>query len=224
MRFALLSSTNASVVRKVFALTNRNEFNIDLVISDRNCGALELAKENGIDFFVTESISGIFLSNEILKELDHKEIDYVYVFFTKILCGNLINNYKEKLINFHPSILPACPGLNGFENTISSGALIAGSTVHFIDSGVDTGKIILQTITSTLGKTKSQIRHEIFAQQCASLLDVHMRLLNDSLLFGNAQPQKTINNGFIPGISEKALKIHGQVASCAPPVEHAYTQ
>ena len=47
---------------------------------------------------------------------------------------------SRQVINFHPSILPACPGMNGFEDTIESGAMHVGSTVHFVDTGIDTGK------------------------------------------------------------------------------------
>lgn len=77
------------------------------------------------------------------------------------------------MINFHPSILPACPGMDGFGDTLKSGALFIGSTVHFIDEGMDTGKPILQAaFPRNPGESITKLRHRVFLQQVISLLQV----------------------------------------------------
>ncbi len=212
-RFALLSSTSASVAKTVFAATGRDEFDIDIVITDRQCGALVFAHENKIPLIELNHPKNIDFSNALLETLENYGINYVYVFFSRILCGRLLESYAGRLINFHPSILPACPGLNGFEDTIASGALIAGSTTHLIDSGVDTGRKIIQTITPVFDKSKQQVRHVVFAQQCASLFYVHSKLLGGNLLGDNDYGEVDLKSGFVPNISQRALHIYNEVVA-----------
>jgi phosphoribosylglycinamide formyltransferase-1 len=72
-------------------------------------------------------------------------------------------------------LLPANPGLHGFEDSIKSGALIIGSTVHFINSGMDTGPQIMQAACSLHHGSINLVaqRHLVFAQQVASLIQVN---------------------------------------------------
>ena len=83
--------------------------------------------------------------NSLFKE---NEIDYCFCFGEHILKGQLLKNYKNKIINFHPSILPMFPGLNAIDQALDTGAKLLGNTAHFIDEGIDTGPIIMQNIVS----------------------------------------------------------------------------
>ena len=64
--------------------------------------------------------------------------------FMRILSPEFIKKFKNRILNIHPSILPAFPGLDAQRQAIESGASHSGCTVHFVDEGVDTGPIIVQ--------------------------------------------------------------------------------
>ena len=81
--------------------------------------------------------------------LDKESIDYLLCFGTKILKKELIDSYPNKLINFHPSILPSFKGLNAVDQALDYGAVLLGNTAHFIDYGIDNGKMIIQSAMLT---------------------------------------------------------------------------
>ena len=64
--------------------------------------------------------------------------------FMRILSSEFIKKFKNRILNIHPSILPAFPGLDAQRQAIESGVSHSGCTVHFVDEGVDTGQIIVQ--------------------------------------------------------------------------------
>lgn len=77
--------------------------------------------------------------------LDLHNIDYLLCFGNKILKSELIQAYPQKLINFHPAILPSFKGLKAIDQALESGVSFLGNTAHFMDEGIDTGKVIIQT-------------------------------------------------------------------------------
>lgn len=85
------------------------------------------------------------LSNDLLNELLANNIDYLFCFGDKILKGDILLKFNNRIINFHPSLLPSFPGLMAIDQALKSGVKILGNTAHFIDSGIDTGQIIMQT-------------------------------------------------------------------------------
>lgn len=201
-KFAALVSTNASVVNAVYTNTVRDQFDLDLVITDRICGAINFANSNQIPLQMLDLNNPMALNNV----LDAHGIDYLYLFYTKIISKDVLRHYNNKIINFHPSLLPSCPGLNGFEDTLKSGALLAGSTVHFIDEGVDTGPQIMQTFTATKGVSAGKLRHIIFAQQCASLFQIHKKLkMNIDLL---AIDDNNLGEGFYPSVDYEVMSLY----------------
>lgn len=64
--------------------------------------------------------------------------------YMAILTGAFIGRFRDRIVNVHPSLLPAFPGLAAVQQAIDHGAKVIGVTVHFVDEGVDTGAIILQ--------------------------------------------------------------------------------
>tara|TARA_B110000014_G_C20124278_1_gene597614 strand:+ start:1299 stop:1877 length:579 start_codon:yes stop_codon:yes gene_type:complete len=66
--------------------------------------------------------------------------------FMRVISPYFIRQYKNRILNIHPALLPAFPGLNAQKQAIEFGAKFSGCTVHFVDEGVDTGPIILQEI------------------------------------------------------------------------------
>lgn len=80
--------------------------------------------------------------------------------FMRIISPEFVKKYKNRIINIHPALLPAFPGLDAQKQAIEYGSKYSGCTVHFVDSGVDTGPIILQSIVKIrkgdTGKTLSK--------------------------------------------------------------------
>ena len=90
--------------------------------------------------------------------------------FMRIISPFFIKQYKNKILNIHPALLPAFPGLDAQKQAVEFGAKFSGCTVHFVDEGVDTGPIILQEIVKvdskdtekTLSKKIILKEHEIY--------------------------------------------------------------
>ena len=90
--------------------------------------------------------------------------------FMRIISPFFIKQYKNKILNIHPALLPAFPGLDAQKQAVEFGAKFSGCTVHFVDEGVDTGPIILQEIVKvdskdtekTLSKKIIVKEHEIY--------------------------------------------------------------
>ena len=95
--------------------------------------------------------------------------------FMRIISPFFIKEYKNKILNIHPAILPAFPGLDAQKQAIDSGAKFSGCTVHFVDEGVDSGPIIIQEIVKisdkdtekTLSKKILKKEHEIYPKAIA---------------------------------------------------------
>jgi phosphoribosylglycinamide formyltransferase-1 len=174
VKTAVIISTGGAVVRHVAARHGPFRQSLAVFVSDRQCPGILLGQELGIPCRVVAQTGSKTISDAMLEVLAEFGVDYAYVFYTRLLRGPLLSKYEHRLVNFHPSLLPACPGMHGFDDSIRSGARVIGSTVHFIDDGCDTGPQIMQTILPLVpGDDPSAIRHRIFLQQCRALAQVH---------------------------------------------------
>jgi len=86
--------------------------------------------------------------------------------FMRILSPEFIKKFKNRILNIHPSILPAFPGLDAQRQAIESGASHSGCTVHFVDEGVDTGPILVQeTVKIKNDDTEKTLSKRILAKE-----------------------------------------------------------
>ncbi|MDP4266845.1 MAG: formyltransferase family protein [Bacteroidota bacterium] len=122
---------------------------LSLILSSfENSYSLKIAEENGISTAIVKR--DIFKSKnefeeEILKILKFNNIDYIFLAGWNYIVGEkLLNSYKNKIVNIHPSILPSFKGKNAIDQAIEAGVKITGITTHFVDSSIDGGKIIEQ--------------------------------------------------------------------------------
>lgn len=155
MSFAIYASGNASTILKFYNINNNLiKFPPILFIYDGNNEITKNIIKNkfkNYSFIYEEQQKNInrihnYTSEHIHKKLEEYNIDYLLVFGNKILKKNLIYNYKNKIINFHPSLLPAFKGLNAIDQALNTNTCFIGNTAHFIDYGIDTGDIICQSI------------------------------------------------------------------------------
>jgi len=92
--------------------------------------------------------------------------------FMRIISPQFIRKYKNKIMNIHPALLPAFPGLDVHQKAIEHGVKYSGCTVHFVDEGVDTGPIIIQAVVpikdkdtaKTLSKRILVKEHQIYPE------------------------------------------------------------
>ncbi|MCK4846616.1 MAG: phosphoribosylglycinamide formyltransferase [Deltaproteobacteria bacterium] len=128
---------------------------VAVVISDQvDAGALARAKEHKIptevitkaDYPVREEYD-----REVIRVLKGYGVELVVLAgFMRILSPVIIEAFPLKIINIHPSLLPSFPGLDVQEAALKAGVRFSGCTVHFIDTGVDTGPIIIQAVVPVL--------------------------------------------------------------------------
>ena len=85
--------------------------------------------------------------NEINSLLEANQVDFVCLAgFMRILTRNFIGRWSDRIINIHPSLLPAYPGLNTHQRALEDGVKFVGCTVHFVREEVDVGPIIIQAV------------------------------------------------------------------------------
>jgi phosphoribosylglycinamide formyltransferase-1 len=112
--------------------------------------------------------------------------------FMKIISPEFVKKYKNRIINIHPALLPAFPGLNAQKQAIDYGSKYSGCTVHFVDSGVDTGPIILQSIVKirkgetekTLSKRILLEEHKIYPEAIRLFAEKKIRILGRKTIIG----------------------------------------
>ena len=139
------SGTNLKSLYK-FSLKKKSPIKIDLVISNnKDAKGILFSKKKKIISKVFNFKRRIIVENRILKDLEKRKIKLICLAgFMKILSRNFIKKFKGKIINVHPSLLPKYKGLNTHQRAIDNNEKFSGCTVHFVNSKLDSGKIILQ--------------------------------------------------------------------------------
>tara|TARA_Y100000996_G_C22279593_1_gene543489 strand:- start:22 stop:609 length:588 start_codon:yes stop_codon:yes gene_type:complete len=137
-----------------FSKTKNSPISITLVISNnKNARGLSFAKTNKIKYFTINYKNKKKTEDKILLSLKKFNIDFICLAgFMKILSKNIINKYKNKILNIHPSLLPKYKGLNTHKRVILNKEKFTGCTVHLVNEKLDSGKIILQKKVRILRK------------------------------------------------------------------------
>jgi phosphoribosylglycinamide formyltransferase-1 len=127
--------------------------NVEIVVvvsNNPNAYAIERAKRHNIPVEVIDHrnySSREEFEREIIKKLEPYRVDLIVLAgFMRILSPFFVRAYKSRIMNIHPALLPAFPGVNAVRQALSYGVKYTGCTVHFVDEGVDTGPIILQSV------------------------------------------------------------------------------
>lgn len=123
-----------------------SHYHVDLVVADVQCPALERAERAGIPTRVVEMQQDRDAWNVTLANAVAEAAPDVVVSagFMKILGMGFLTQFEGRTINTHPALLPSFPGAHAVRDAIAYGVKVTGSTVHFVDHGVDTGEIIAQ--------------------------------------------------------------------------------
>lgn len=156
-KYAFYCSGNASRIIKFFYDKNQDLWSVSFIFYDgEDSETIEVLNKlfdsklivfNNINNFKGGILSQN-ISDKLLENLVKSKVDYLFCFGSKILKGNLIDVYENKIVNFHPSILPSFPGKMSIDQALATNVQVLGNTAHFVDSGIDTGPIIMQSVMS----------------------------------------------------------------------------
>lgn len=146
---------------------------VEVVIGDRECYGVERAKEAGIDGY---TLDRKVLKKELCREIDkivsERGIDLIVLAgFLSIIDEEFVNKWKGRIINIHPSLLPKFggPGMYGIrvhEAVLKAGEQESGCTVHYVDTGVDSGEIIAQKRVKVLeGDTPEVLQKRVLVEE-----------------------------------------------------------
>ena len=151
-----------------------------LIVNKKNAYAIQRAKKNGIEYKIITSDDKTReeFDRTVLKILEKKGIDVVVLAgFMRLLTPEFIAEYRNKILNIHPSLLPLFPGANAHRDTIAHGAKISGCTAHFVDEGIDTGPIIMQrTVNIEENETEESLSEKILPHE-HEILPIALQLL-----------------------------------------------
>ena len=151
-----------------FSRTNKSPISIDFVISNNSkAKGLNYAKIYKIKKKVFSFKNKKLSEKKLLSILKFNNIDMICLAgFMKILSDDFIKKFKGKILNIHPSLLPKYKGLNTHERVLNNKEKYSGCTVHFVNSKLDSGKIIIQKKVKILKKdTKSSLAKKILVQE-----------------------------------------------------------
>ncbi|MFO7444974.1 MAG: phosphoribosylglycinamide formyltransferase [Ignavibacteriaceae bacterium] len=155
MKIAVFVSGRGSNLQAILnSQETKDIVEVKAVISDKiDCGAFEIAKNHSIPTFSISNspgANGRIGYNELSKILSEFKVELIVLAgFLKLIPADFISEYKNRIINIHPALLPSFGGegmygKNVHKAVFESSAKVSGPTVHFVDNSYDTGKIIGQ--------------------------------------------------------------------------------
>ena len=170
VKTAVFISGKGSNLRSLikFSKTRKSPISINLIISDNSkAEGLKYSKINKIKKKVFNFKKKYKVENKILGVLKKYDIRMIFLAgFMKILSKNFIIKFKGKILNIHPSLLPKYKGLNTHKRALDNDEKYSGCTVHFVNSKLDSGKIILQKkVKIKKNETESSLAKKILAQE-----------------------------------------------------------
>jgi phosphoribosylglycinamide formyltransferase-1 len=135
-----------------------------------NCGAVARAETAGIPHFVVDHkkfTTRLDFDRALIEALRIHQVDLVVLAgFMRLLTPELLAAYPQRIVNIHPALLPAFPGLHAQSQAFRAGVKLAGCTVHFVDEGTDSGPIIAQAAVPVLDDDdEERLRLRILAEE-----------------------------------------------------------
>jgi phosphoribosylglycinamide formyltransferase-1 len=209
IRIAVLASTKATDMQAIIDEINSGKLIAEivcLVSNKKDAYALERAKKYNIPaiFLDPKGKNNEEYDEELLKILDNYKPDLILLIgYNKYLTRKVIENFRYKIMNIHPSLLPAFPGWdkNVHKAVLDYGCKVTGCTLHFVDERIDAGPIILQkcvpvydddtveTLKERVQKAEQEIILEgirLFMKDLLEVKDGKVRIKSKGKLFNNS--------------------------------------
>ncbi|PLX90754.1 MAG: phosphoribosylglycinamide formyltransferase [Desulfuromonas sp.] len=173
LRLGILASGGGTNLQSIIDRCQDGSLAADIAIiicNNPGAGALDRAKKSGIphrcinhrDFSERQDFD-----RSVVSALQDADVELVVLAgFMRIISDVFLDAFPQRIINIHPALLPAFPGLHVQRKALEHGARFSGCTVHFVDSGVDTGRIILQAVVPVLDDdTEATLSARILEQE-----------------------------------------------------------
>lgn len=156
-KIAVFASGSGSNFQAIQEAIERGELpaKIEVVITDKP-GAFVVTRANNFGIPVLELAPKTFESKAayeeaIIAELRARDVEWVVLAgYMRLVSDVLLAAYPNKIVNIHPSLLPSFPGKDAIGQAMAHGVKITGVTVHYVDEGMDTGKIIAQVAVNVV--------------------------------------------------------------------------
>lgn len=191
MNIAIFCSGNGANLQAIIDSQKKGYIKADikLVVSDTpDCYALTRAKTSGIKTLVVEKKNFKTKKDfeaEILKCLKKENIDLVVLAgYMRMLSGDFISAYENKILNIHPALLPSFKGGHGVRDAFEYGVKITGITVHFVTLDMDAGPVILQSpvkvteddTEETLAEAIHEEEHKIYPRAIQLFIEGKLKI------------------------------------------------
>jgi len=152
LRIGVLASTRATDMEAILKAIEDGRLKAEIVcvISNRrDAYALERARQHGLEalFLDPKGKDPVEYDMEVAAELEKRRVDLVLLIgYNRYLSPQFINKFRNRIMNIHPSLLPAFPGwdMNVHKAVLEYGVKVTGCTLHFVDENMDAGPIIIQ--------------------------------------------------------------------------------
>jgi len=203
MRLAVLISGSGSGMEALLHHVEESETSCHitaLVLSDRlGAKGLSIAENHGIENFAISLPNSIIDLNS--KRLKHEELieeklsshnieAIILSGYMRLLSPNFVSRWEGRILNIHPSLLPKHPGAHAHQDVLSAGDSISGCTVHFVDAGIDTGAIILQSQVpvfpddsiETLQERVKVVEHQIYPLAIDDFAEGKIRIIDGQII------------------------------------------
>lgn len=173
LRVGVMASGSGTNLEAILRACARDDFPARVVLVICNvagAGAIERAQKAGVPCEVLEHghyASREAFDTELVKQLQSHEVELVCLAgFMRLVTPVLLDAFKNRVINIHPSLLPSFPGLHAQRQALEYGVRITGATVHFVDPGTDTGPVLIQSAVPVLpGDTEASLTTRILATE-----------------------------------------------------------
>jgi phosphoribosylglycinamide formyltransferase-1 len=168
--------------------SGRLDAEIAVVISNRqDAPGIALAHERGLNAGVLPSadLDREIYDRQLVAELEKNDVGLVCLAgYMRILSGYFIHRFPMRILNIHPSLLPAFPGLDAQHQALEHGVKFSGCTVHFVDDGLDSGPILRQAVVPVLDDDTAESlsarileqEHKIYTEAIALVLSGRYRI------------------------------------------------
>jgi len=205
-RIAVLLSgrgSNFEAIADAVAAGKIPDAEIAVVISNReNVPGIEKARQRGLDAVVLPSKGRQReeYDQEVVARLKEKRVDLVCLAgFMRLLSPGFVREFRHRIVNIHPALLPAFPGLEAQKQALEWGVKFSGCTVHFVDENLDAGPIVLQAIVpvrdddteETLAARILREEHRLYPEAIRIILSGRFRIDGRRVLLTEAIPAKS---------------------------------
>ncbi|MBO8137172.1 MAG: phosphoribosylglycinamide formyltransferase [Desulfotomaculum sp.] len=202
LKVGVLASGRGSNLQSIIDSCQRGEINaeVKVVISDsRDAYALRRAEKYGIDAYfvnVKEYPDKAAYEARIVEILKQYQVELVCLAgYMRLVGSTVLKAFPWRIMNIHPSLLPAFPGLHAQRQALDHGVKISGCTVHFVDEGMDTGPIILQAAVpvydddteESLAERILEQEHKIYPQAVGLFADGRLQLVGKKVIINGGK-------------------------------------